>query len=79
MKVIENLLKYRWIYHQIFGDLLDDLVYNEDIRKYKEFIKAFWYDDIDDLIIDEVDKWNFTKISKIIFRFYENKENEKEK
>lgn len=74
---IKELIKFRWIFQQVFGDLLDKLVYDIDIRRSKEYLKALGYKDIDDIFPDEVDKKEFNDLSKKIFQFYETKDPEK--
>jgi len=66
---INDLIKYKWIYHQIFGDLLNKLIYKNDVVKYKDILKWLWYKDIDLAFSDEIEKQQFNKLTTIVFRF----------
>lgn len=74
---IEDLIKYKWVYHQIFGDLLDKLVLKNNINKLKDVIKSMQYKDVDLVFKDEIERSNFNKLTSIIFRFNtDNKKND---
>lgn len=69
---IEDLIKYKWVYHQIFGDLLDKLVLKNNINKLKDVVKSMQYKDVDLVFTDEIERSNFNKLTSIIFRFNNN-------
>ncbi len=74
--MIEQLIKYKGIYHQIFGDLLEKLVFKKEVENDKDLLKGLWFIDVDIVFTSEVDNKNFKDISKIIFKFYENLNND---
>lgn len=76
--MIEQLIKYKWIYHQIFWDLLEKLVFRKEVENDKDLLKGLWFIDVDIIFTSEVDNKNFKDISKIIFKFYENLNNDKQ-
>jgi hypothetical protein len=64
------------LYEKIFGDIiLDKLLRREDERLIKNLLKeVYGYKDIDYIVPDRLEYKKLREISKIIFKFYENKE-----
>ena len=71
---IKELIKYKWIYNQIFWDLLEKIIFNKEIEREKDLLKWLGFVDVDIIFKAEIDDHKFKDLSKIIFRFYENKE-----
>ena len=77
--IIQQIIKATWVYEKVFWKLLDDLVYDKEIERLKEVLKnIYWYKDID-IIKSEVDNIYFNKLSRIIFRFSSNKDEDNPK
>lgn len=68
--LFKELISIKWIFQQVFGDLLPKLIYSKSIMETKNYLKnVYKIKDIDSIFIDSVDKWEFKKISQILFRF----------
>ncbi len=76
---IKELIKYKWIYNQIFWELLEKIIFRNDIENEKDLLKGLWFVDVDLIFKPEVDNKKFKELSKIIFRFYETWKNENSK
>ena len=70
--VLQEIVSISWVYEKIFWKtLMKKLFYREDLENDKQNLKNLWYDDIDDLFPEKIDKKEFKDNSKIIFRIYD--------
>lgn len=76
--IIEEIVSIAWLYEKIFWKLLDKLVFVKDFENKKHILKnVFWYTDIDSIFEKQIERKEFASLSKIIFRFANNTENER--
>lgn len=72
--IIDQLVKINWLYEKVFwSELLRSLAYNQIRETDKNTLKQiYWYKDIDDVFQKKIQRSEFERLSKIIFRVSEN-------
>lgn len=75
----DRIVKINWLYEKVFWKkLLNNLIYDSEYERSKRLLSQLhWYDNIDEIFWDKVMRDEFKKISKIIFKFYDNGNNPK--
>lgn len=75
--ILEEIVSIAWLYEKIFWKLLDKLVFKRDFENKKHILKrVFLYEDIETIFEKQIERKEFTSLSKIIFRFTNTNENE---
>jgi hypothetical protein len=74
--ILDEIVSIAWLYEKIFWKLLDKLVFKKVFENKKHILKkVYWFTDIDEIFEKQIERREFEKLSKVIFRFYDNKEN----
>lgn len=73
--LFDRIVKNIWIYEKVFWkNLLENLLYNKHYENCKRWLThIYWYRDIDIMTDKMVNNTEFKAISKILFKFTENK------
>jgi len=73
--IVDEIVSIDGLYKKVFGDLLDGLVYDRQINNNVELLeKVYWFDKVEEIFWPVINRTEFRKLSKIIFRFYEQKQ-----
>ena len=68
--IIKEVMSISWIYEKVFWKLLKWLVYDKLFMNTKHILEtAYWFNDTH-IFFEQIDRKEFTNISKIIFKFY---------
>lgn len=74
--ILEDIVSISWLYEKIFWKLLNKLVFKVKFENQKTLLKTVYnYNDIDQIFEKQIERKEFNKLSKIIFRFNENNQN----
>lgn len=75
-ELFDKIVKISWLYEKVFWkNLLKSLIFDENFENSKRMLsQIYWYSSVDDIFWRKILKDEFKKISKIIFKFYENNE-----
>lgn len=74
--ILEDIVSISWLYEKIFWKLLNKLVFKVKFENQKTLLKTVYnYNDIDLIFEKQIERKEFNKLSKIIFRFNENSQN----
>ena len=75
--ILEEIVSISWLYEKIFWKLLDKLVFNKNFENKKHILKKVYnYDDTELIFEKQIERREFSELSKIIFRFANPNENE---
>lgn len=75
--ILEEIVSIAGLYEKIFWKLLDKLVFKRDFENKKHILKrVFLYEDVEAVFEKQIERKEFTSLSKIIFRFTNTNENE---
>lgn len=75
--ILEEIVSIAWLYEKIFWKLLDKLVFKRDFENKKHILKRIYlYDDTELIFEKQIERKEFTGLSKIIFRFANTDQNE---
>lgn len=75
--ILDEIVSIAWLYEKIFWKLLDKLVFVRDFENKKHILKkVFQYEDIEQIFEKQIERKEFSSLSKIIFRFTNTNENE---
>lgn len=67
--IIQDILSNIWLYEEIFGKLLDRLVFTKKTVNAKHVLENI-YDIHDiDIFLDQIDHWRFENLTKIIHKY----------
>jgi len=68
--IIDEIASNIWLYENVFWKLLDKLVYKTKMENQKTIMKnVFWFHDIGLIFDKQIERPEFTKLSKIVFRY----------
>ena len=71
--VIDEILSVEWIFEKVFWKLLNFLVFDESIDDSINILESiYWYKNIRDVFSRKIDRGEFRDLAKIIFKFQEN-------
>ena len=74
--IIEEIVSISWLYEKIFWKLLNKLVFKQKFENQKSVLKKVYeFSDIDDIFEKQIERSEFTSLSKIIFRFSNTEQN----
>lgn len=74
--ILDQIVSISWLYEKIFWKLLDKLVFKQKHENQKHILKkVFQFDDVDEIFEKQIERSEFSQLSKIIFRFSNNNEN----
>lgn len=74
--IIDTVVSIEWLYEKVFGKLLHDLVYDRAIAQRIHILKnVYKMQNADDVFIAPIDRDEFGKLTKIIFKYQENFKN----
>lgn len=72
-KVTNRLLEKSGMFDKIFWNLLNKIVYREDIEDDKNTLKQlYWFTDVDDVFPSKIDKRYFDKLNNVINDYKES-------
>lgn len=72
-KVTNRLLEKSGMFDKIFWNLLNKIVYREDIEDDKNALKQlYWFTDVDDVFPSKIDKRYFDKLNNVINDYKES-------
>lgn len=75
--ILEEIVSISWLYEKIFWKLLDKLVFIRTFENKKYILKKVYnYTDIEEIFEKQIERKEFSSLSKIIFRFANNENNE---
>ena len=70
--IVDEVVSISWLYKKIFWEILDLLVYNQWLENDIDILQnVFWFEWLKDSFKPIVERKEFNKLSKIIFRFYD--------
>lgn len=73
--IVDEIVSISGLYKKIFGDLLDLLVYNQGLESDIDMLQnVFWFEGVRDAFKPQVERKEFRRLSKIIFRFYDGQQ-----
>lgn len=71
--IIDTVVSIEWLYEKVFWKLLHDLVYDRAIAQDIHILKnVYKFSNADDIFIAPIDRDEFWKLTKIIFKYQEN-------
>lgn len=74
--IFDQLVSQKWLYERVFGKLLNDLVFDQEVEARKSILKnVFNFRDVDMVFKKEIERGNFHDLTKMVFRYYETPEN----
>ena len=74
--ILEEIVSISWLYEKIFWKLLNKLVFKQKHENQKHILKkVFEFEDIDEIFEKQIERSEFSSLSKIIFRFSNTQEN----
>jgi hypothetical protein len=75
--ILEEIVSISWLYEKIFWKLLNKLVFIRSFENKKYILKkVFNFDDVEEIFEKQIERKEFNTLSKIIFRFANNENNE---
>lgn len=71
--ILEDIVSISWLYEKVFWKLLNKLVFKTRFENTKHILRNVnQYDDVDQIFEKQIERKEFIKLSKIIFRFANN-------